>query len=174
MKQYYRLNLNCARVREKSPFTNDYGFIKVLPVEGIEIRQGFFGSKVVPTIEYIGEYYVIAVLQGNYFKEVICSKNIEYDKEGLCDISVATTEELEQNLSYGLTCNSFIEIEEEVAFFYINKIIDDPNALAKYTSELNEIERKENVLKELESRRQHKIISPNIKPKVLKRTQKSG
>lgn len=175
MVKYYSLNLNCARVRDKEPFTNDYGFIEALPVKGTEVKQGFFGPKKVVKTEYTGECYVIAIFKNDHFTEVIRGKNVEYDSEGLRDITTATMEDLENNLSYGLTCNSFTEVDQEVAFFYINKIIDDPKALEKYTLELDELEKKENVEQEILRRKNSADIEDVNHPvRSLKREMKSA
>lgn len=165
MVQYYRLNLNCARVSDKSPYANDYGFIKVLPVEGTMVKQGFFGSKVVPKTEYIGEYYVIAVKEKDYFKDAILGKTIKYYPEGLFDITTASEEDLENNLFCGLSCNSFEKIDYETACFNIKKIRSDSRCLEKYYFELEELEKKENVVEEL-NRRKELELDINTKSKT--------
>ena len=149
MTKYYELNLNCARVKDMSPYCNECGFIKVLPLKGETIRRGLFGTKEVEVIEYIRPYYIMAKVEDDHFVDTILGKRITYDPDGLKDITTASAQELEQNLYKGLSCSRFREVEEEVALYYTNKIMLDGNTLNKYISELNEIERKENVINEL-------------------------
>lgn len=158
MTKYYKLYLNCARVHDMSPFSNDCGFIKVLPIRGSEVKKGVFGSRMVGTIEYAGKYYVMAKLENDHFVDTVLGKEIYYDPSGLQDITIASINELEQNLYVGLTCFGFRRIEEEVALYYTNKVISDEVALDKYTHELEEIERKQNVVDELARRREVKPV----------------
>ena len=177
MVKYYKLNLNCARVEDNAPFTNLSGFLKVLPIRGSVEKKGLFGPRMVASIEYIGKFYVIAVLKGDHFVEVIRSQKIYYDENGLRDTTTATKEELKENLSPGLTCYSFREIEEEVAMFYVKQIIEDPKALEKYDSELEELYKKENVYEEL-VKREGNIIDKkqisNVPVRKLKREIRSA
>ena len=162
MSKYYRLSLNCARVGENAPFTNSCGFLRVFPIRSSVEKKGLFGPRMVASTEYIGKFYIIAILKGDHFVEVIRSKNVYYDENGLKDITTATNEELSQNLSPGLTCHSFREIDEEVAMFYVKKIINDPKALEKYDLELEEIYNKENVYEELAKREENMINNKRV------------
>lgn len=177
MGKYYKLSLNCARVEDNAPFTNSCGFLRVFPIRGSVEKKGFFGPRMVASTEYIGKFYIIAVLRDDHFVEVIRSQKVYYDENGLKDITTATNEELKQNLSPGLTCHRFIEIEEEVAIYYVKKIINDPKALKKYDEEMEEIYKKENVYEEL-IKREEKMVNKkpvsNVPVRKLKREIRSA
>ena len=172
MKKYYELSLNFARVRDHKPFSNSCGFIRVLPMKGLVKKEGVFGPRMVEGIEYIGEFKVIAEVEDDHFKDSIAGNIIQYDPDGLQDITTATIEELKCNLDEGLTCYHFREVEDEVALFYISKVIYDEKALSQYIHELDELTKKENVLKEINKREDAMQISPNKKKTTNTKTKK--
>ena len=152
MKKYYKLLLNCARVRTICSSYKDCGFIEILPLKSSIEKKGLFGIKYVPVIKYSGWFHVIAEGVDDHFEDIILGKKIEYDPNGLRDITSASIEELDSQLDIGLTCYKFTEIEPEIALYYMEKIKTDQNILEKYISELEELEKKENVINEIKKR----------------------
>lgn len=153
MKKYYILKLNCGRVRKICSCINDCGFIEILPQKGSIQTKGLFGTKNIPIIEYNGWFNIIAEQVDDHFEDIILQKRIDYDPDGLYDITNASTEELEEQLlDIGLTCHSFMEVDPQVALHYMNMIKDDNNILEKYVNELDELEKKNNITNEIESR----------------------
>lgn len=175
MKKYYRLSLNCGRTTKVYSYSIDYGFINILPQKTTIEKKCWYGTTKVPTIEYAGKYYVIAERCDDHFEDIILGKRIDFDPDGICDISNATIEELLAQLEPGLSCHRFIEIDPDIALYYMDMIKNDIGILNKYISELEELERKLNVMKEIELR-----LSPfneskqDIKPKTRLRNTKSA
>ena len=167
MGKYYRISLNCARVRTISTFSNDYGFINVLPIKRIKEKKGFFGIKHIPVIEYEGHFSVIAEQVDDHLEDIIFRKRIDFDPNGIRDITKASFDELLDSLKRGLTCYNMIEIEPELALYYSEIIKSDSNILNKYNKELTEIEKRENVIQELVYRLD--LEEANSKKKVLNR-----
>ena len=175
MKKYYRLLLNCARRRNRFNRYSNYGYIEIFPQNGIEQKKGFFGVKSIPITKYTGKYEVIAELVDDHFEDIVLNKRIDYDEQGVKDIELATTKELELSLGDGLTCYYCIEIEPEIAMYYAEKIKNDENVLKKYICELTEIEQKINVLNEIEKRIQEPLYKeqaidekPNERVRIIK------
>lgn len=150
--KYYRISLNCARVRTIGSVSKDYGFIRILPLKGTITKKSFFGIKHVPVIEYEGHFSVIVEQVDDYFEDIVLRRKIFFDPNGLRDVTSASFDELISNLNYGLTCFCSTKIEPEVALYYKNIIESDVNILNKYKSELAEIARKETVIAELVKR----------------------
>ena len=174
MGKYYRISLNCARVKSNAPFDNECGFIRILPLKGTIAKKGLFGVRYIPTIEYEGHFLIIAEQVDNHFEDVVLRKRIDYDPNGIIDITQASFDELLGNLKRGLTCYNMIEIQPEVALHYENMIKTDINILNKYQNELNEIEKRENVIQELTNRLDMENINNNEKSKKRLLNRKSA
>ncbi len=177
MKKYYRLSLNCGRRRDLFNHYSECGYIEIFPQKGTEQKKGFFGVKNIPVTTYTGRYEVIAELVDDHFEDIILNKRIEYDKEGVKDIALAALEDLVAELEEGLTCYHCREIEPEIAIYYADKIKEDERILNKYISELTEIEKKINVINEIEKRTQKDLSEEqvvDIKPKTRVRSKKSA
>lgn len=170
MSKYYRLGMNCSRVYNRGRFSNDYGSIEVLPVKGTVEKTTFFGKRLVPGIEYRGRYYVIAELVDDHFEDIILRKRIDYDSNGIRDVAIASDEELKNETIVGLTCYMFNEIDCSIAEYYSNKIKEDPGMLEKYTYEMESIEYKKYVLKELDKRTSFSTEETEYKRKLRKKS----
>ncbi len=170
MGKYYRISLNCARVRTIESFSNDYGFINVMPLKGTVEKKGLFGVKYIPVTKYEGRFSVIAEQIDDHFEDIVLGKRIDFDPNGIRDITTASFEDLLNNLKRGLTCYNMIEIPPEVALYYGDIIKSDINIANKYKKELVEIEKKRNVVQELIYRMDLEEANQNSKnkKKVLK------
>ncbi len=160
MRQYYELRLNCARSSGCNSISDDYGFIEIFPQKSIIVKKGFFGNKEVTTIEYSGEYNVIAELVGDHFEDIILGKKIYFDPTGVKNIKNASDEELKSQLNTGLTCFSFFKVDSKVAEHYMKTINYDLNIVHKYIDEIVRIENKDNVKEELKSRKTKENLYP--------------
>ena len=154
MGKYYRLFLNCGKVKNTSFLRVSFGFIEILPQKAILKKKSFFGTKEIPITKYEGWYHIIAEAKDDHFEDIILGKRIDYDRNGVKNITLASAEELESQLDKGITCYHFYELEPEVALYYMEKIKSDPNILEKYIQEIEKIEKKENVIEEISNRKE--------------------
>ena len=149
MEKYYRLFLNCSKVKTTSYSNGLYGHIEIFPQKDIITKKSFFGTKREQITKYNGSYNIIAEVKDDHFEDIILGKRIDYDPNGIQNITLASVEELESKLDEGITCYHFYEVDKEVALYYLEKIKSDPNVLEKYIKELDILEKKTIVREEL-------------------------
>lgn len=154
MNKYYKLKLNCARVKG-NPFLNvksNYGLIEYLPV--VRKVKTLFGSEL-EEIEYNGLGYVIAEKKDDYFEDIILDRKIKYDPHGIKNMETleyVPTEKLIEELNSGLTCFEYENANNIEVANIIKQFQNSKNMIRKYKKELDYVFNKDLIKQELDRR----------------------
>lgn len=154
MNKYYKLKLNCARMKGDSSFDLDsnYGYISFLPIENK--TKTLFGKELTEK-RYNGLGYVIAEKKDDFFEDIILEKRIEYNPNGLRNmenIKTVSTDKLLKELNAGLTCFNYEEISVFEVATFIRQMCQDKMMIKKYSQELEYILNKNEIKMELDRR----------------------
>ena len=150
MNKFYKVFLNSAK-------THTYNSWGHYHTGGIEAFPAHFDHN----DPYSGYGYVFAEKVGNNFEEIIFGKTIYLDENGIKDthdLFKLDVEVLLNELKKPLSCYSYSEVNKIEVAGFIKSISSDDNMLKKYYEELEFVENKVIVNKEITRRREETLL----------------